>query len=419
MGRARRAALLGLVLGGLAACTSTSVKTPDCAPCTSGGGGSGASPGIGPAIQTPPAAAAKPLRAASWDQLPGWGSDDLTQVWPALLESCRGLRGRKEAALWRPFCEEAQRVSPRDTAAMRRLLESRLQPYQLIQPDGGSGGLLTGYYEPRLHGARTRTATAIHPVYGVPDDLLTIELADVFPELKDKRVRGRLVGNKVVPYWSRADLEAQPSRLKAKVLAWVEDPIELFFLQIQGSGRIQLSDGSLIRVGYADQNGHPYQSIGKVLLDRGELKPGEASMQGIQAWARANAQNPNKVQAVLNANPSYVFFRILPHEEGGPLGALGVPLTPERSIAVDTRTTPLGAPVWLSSVLPGEASPSVVGAPLQRLVLAQDTGGAIKGVVRADYFTGYGPDAGAVAGRMKQDLQMWVLLPPGLAPKAD
>jgi membrane-bound lytic murein transglycosylase A len=182
----------------------------------------------------------------------------------------------------------------------------------------------------------------------------------------------------------------------------------LFFLQVQGSGRVRLPDGALVRLNYADQNGHPYQSIGRVLVDRGDLKLEEASMQGIQAWGRAN---PARLPELLNANPSYVFFREVPNTPGGPVGALGVPLTAERSIAVDPRSVPLGAPVFLATTRPNSAR------PLNRLVLAQDTGGAIKGAVRADFFWGFGKEAGEQAGRMKQTGRMWVLLPPEAVPK--
>jgi len=245
----------------------------------------------------------------------------------------------------------------------------------------------------------------------VPPDLLTIELADVFPDLKNMRLRGRLQGNKVIPYYSRADIVAREREHADRVLLWVDDAVELFFLQIQGSGRVKLPDGRMVRLSYADQNGHPYQSVGRVLIERGELKPEQASMQGIQAWARAN---PDKLDELLNTNPSYVFFREVPakaNDHEGPPGALGVPLSAERSIAVDPRHVPLGAPVYLSTTQPNSSR------PLRRLMLAQDTGGAIRGVVRADFFWGFGPDAGSQAGRMKQQGQMWVLLPPGAAPK--
>jgi membrane-bound lytic murein transglycosylase A len=204
-----------------------------------------------------------------------------------------------------------------------------------------------------------------------------------------------------VPYPARKDIEAG-NGFKGKPIAWAEDPVDLFFLQIQGSGRIELPDGTHLRVGYAEQNGHPYQSIGKLLVERGELKLEQASMQGIKDWG---ARNPDKLSELLASNPSYVFFRLLPNDLTGPLGALGVPLTGGRSIAIDPRFIPLGAPVFLATTQPN--SPE----PLNRLVIAQDTGSAIRGGVRADFFWGFGEAAGELAGRMKQPGRMWVLLP--------
>lgn len=390
----------------MAGATATAV-CPACPVCPAPGAAPACPP---PAATQPPPPAAKPLQAARWEDLPGWGEDDLGAAWPAFLQSCKGLAGRKDWPLWRPACEEAQGLGGKPgKGSLRRFFESRFQPYLLTNGDGSTEGMITGYYEPLLKGARKPGGPGRYAVLGVPEDLLTIDLSELYPDLKNYRLRGRLVGNKVVPYWSRAELLAREDSLKARTLLWVEDPIELFFLQIQGSGRVSLPDGSIVRLGYAEQNGHPYQSIGRVLIEQGELKPEQASMQGIQAWARAN---PGKVDELLNANPSYVFFRELDLPPGeGPIGALGVPLTPERSIAVDPRSTPLGAPVFLAATQPNSSK------PLRRLVLAQDTGGAIKGVVRADYFWGYGAAAGALAGRMRQNGQMWVLLPPGLGPR--
>ena len=394
------ATLFGVLLG---ACTTAPKSTTaptvpptaaaaSCTPC--------AAP---PAPEKP---AAKPLQAARFADLPGWGDDNLTAAWPAFLQSCRALASQPKWPLWRAACSEAKGLPASDAGALRRFFEARFTPYLLTNPDATTSGLVTGYYEPLLHGSRTRSARYAQPVLGVPPDLLTIELADVLPELKGMRLRGRLQGNKVVPYYARAEISAHPAGNRA--LLWVDDAIELFFLQIQGSGRVKLPDGKLVRVGYADQNGHPYQSIGRVLIERGELTADQASMQGIQSWARAN---PDKLDELLNSNPSYVFFRELPaNANDGPPGALGVPLTAERSIAVDARHVPLGAPVFLATTQPNSAQ------PLRRLMLAQDTGGAIRGVVRADFFWGFGSDAGNLAGRMKQQGQMWVLLPPGAAP---
>lgn len=301
----------------------------------------------------------------------------------------------------------------KDGKAIRKFLETRLEPHLLTNPDGSTSGLVTGYYEPLLSGARTRTVKYAQPVLGVPPDLLTIDLSEVLPDLKNMRLRGRLVGNRVVPYYSRAEIAGHglEKSYPEKVLLWVDDAIELFFLQIQGSGRVKLPDGSMVRLGYADQNGHPYKAIGRVLADRGEMPIEQVSMQGIKEWARAN---PTRLGEILNSNPSYVFFREMPvkgNGDEGPQGALGVPLTPGRSIAVDPRQVPLGAPVFLATTQPSSS------VPLTRLMLAQDTGGAIRGVVRADFFWGFGADAGAQAGRMKQAGQMWVLLPQGAAPK--
>ncbi len=346
---------------------------------------------------------AKPLQEARWEDVKGWGADNLVEARGALIESCTVLARQP---LWSAACEEAHAL-PAENAALRAFFEARFRPWRVVNPDASTEGLVTGYYEPLLRGSRERSKSFSHAIYGVPDDLLVVDLGELYPELKNFRLRGRLDGRKVVPYWSRAELTPQAPALAGKALLWVADPIELFFLQVQGSGRVELADGRRVRVGYADQNGHPYQSIGRWLVEQGELKLEQASMQGIQAWARAN---PKRLNELLNTNPSFVFFRELPDSGGGPIGALGVPLTPGRSIAVDPRAVPLGAPVFLATTLP------LSEQPLQRLVMAQDTGGAIKGAVRADFFWGFGAEAGARAGRMRQRGEMWVLLPNALIP---
>jgi membrane-bound lytic murein transglycosylase A len=258
-----------------------------------------------------------------------------------------------------------------------------------------------------LYGSRVRTDRFRFPLYAVPDDLLTIDMADEYPQLKGMRLRGRLEGKRVIPYFDRKEIDDGIESSAEHVLFWVDDAVELFFLQIQGSGRIELPDGSLVKVGFADQNGHPYVSIGKILVESGEMKLEQASMQGIKHWAE---KNPDKLGALLDRNPSYVFFRELPDGLSAPLGALGVPLTGEYSLAVDARTIPLGAPVLLATTEPGKDT------PLNRLMLAQDTGGAIKGAVRADFFWGFGENAAIQAGRMKQQGRMWVLFPKGAEP---
>jgi len=413
---ALRRALLPLAVLGLAGCAGFTGKAVDqpaarpadqaaCAPCVCP-----ACPP--PAVTPPPPPPAKPLQPAAWAELTGWGDDDLAAAWPAFQYTCQALRRRAapaNAALWRQACDAADGLAGAggqpDGASLRNFFETRFEPYAVSNPDAGREGLITGYYEPLLKGRRERGGAAQSPIVGVPDDLLTVDLAELFPELKDKRVRGRVQGNKVVPYFTRGQIrEREGTALREKILAWVEDPVELFFLHIQGSGRIQLPDGGLLRVGYADQNGHPYLSIGRLLIDRGELKAEQASMQGIQAWARAN---PAKLNELLDANPSYVFFRELPNNGEGPLGALNVPVTGGRTLAVDPRYIPLGAPIFLATTEPNSTK------PLNRLMFGQDTGGAIRGAVRADFFWGFGAEAGALAGRMRQKGRMWVLLPKG------
>jgi membrane-bound lytic murein transglycosylase A len=341
---------------------------------------------------------------SKWEMLPDWQTLDLQGSWTAFLQSCRALKNKQG---WQDVCARANGLAQPDNAAMRNFFEESFAPYQVFNPDGAPQGLITGYYEPRLHGSRVKTKRFRHPLYAAPDDLLTIDLGEVYPQLKDLRLRGRLQGKRVVPYYNRADIDAGKAPLQGRELFWVDDAVELFFLQVQGSGRIELPDGSLVKIGYAEQNGHPYISIGKKLVEMGELKLEEASMQGIKEWA---GRNPKKLDALLAQNPSYVFFRELPDGLSAPLGALGVPLTEGYSIAVDPRTIPLGAPVLLATTFPNTTE------PLNRLMLAQDTGGAIKGAVRADFFWGFGELAGLQAGRMKQSGQMWVLFPKGAEP---
>jgi len=306
-------------------------------------------------------------------------------------------------------CEAARGLGERPGAsAVRSFFESRFTPWRVSNPDGTKEGLITGYYEPLITGSRHKGGAYAWPVLGVPDDLLSIDLGEVLPDLKGQRLRGRLVGRKVVPYYSRAELARMADKLAAKAILYADDAVELFFLQVQGSGRVKLPDGNIVRIAYADTNGHPYQSIGRWLADKGELRLEQASMDGIKNWARAN---PGRLQEMLNANPSYVFFREVPNTAGGPVGALGQPLTDGRSLAVDPRSIPLGAPVFLATTQPNTSQ------PLRRLMLAQDTGTAIKGGVRGDFYWGFGAEAGAQAGRMRQKGEMWVLYPRDQVPR--
>ena len=339
------------------------------------------------------------LQAVDWQQLDGWPGANVNLSHEAFLKSCRVLRHKKG---WSSVCDEAETLTEATNEILVAFFEQRFVPHRVSNEDGTDTGTITGYYVPELNGSRFRTQRFNNPIYRVPDDLLTIDLRSVYPELEGYRLRGRLEGNRVVPYYTRLELDQDVETLKGNELLWVEDPVELFFLHIQGSGSIRFDNGENVMINYGNQNGHPYRSIGKLLIERGEMTLDQMSMQNIRAWAK---QNPEQVAALLGENPSYIFFRELPEEMTTPPGSLGVPLTPEVSIAVDPRTIPLGAPVFLSTTWPYNPK------PLNRLMVAQDTGGAIKGGVRADFFWGMGPEAGALAGRMKQDGRMWVLLP--------
>ncbi len=347
-----------------------------------------------------------------YSALPGWSGDTPSAALPSFTSSCGALRARPDSATtWLAACAAAPLVRAGDDAAARAFFEAQFTPYRVTTPDGRDEGRVTGYYEPVLKGSRARTDRYRYPLYAPPDDLVTVELGDLFPELKSERVRGRLDGKRVVPYWTRAEIESGRAKLSGKELVWIDDPVEAFFVHIQGSARIELADRSMLRIGYADQNGLPYRSIGRVLIQQGELTLEQASMQGIKSWGR---QHPDKLPSLLDANPSYVFFREIARDPGagidGPVGALGVPLVAGRTIAVDARLLPLGAPVFLSTSHP------LSNVPLQRLVMAQDTGGAIRGALRADFFWGSGDDAGRNAGRMNQTGRMWLLWPKGAPP---
>ena len=388
----------------LAACGTLLPGKPSATPATPTTIPAVPAPTPTPAVEAPPE---KPpvsfsaLRASSWDAVPGWRDDNPQLAWSAFLTSCGAL---KNQPAWLSVCSVASALTEPSRELLQQFFETSFTPYQVINPDGSDQGLVTGYYEPLLHGSRKRTDTYRYPVYAVPDDLLVLDLAELYPELKNMRLRGRLEGRRVVPYFSRAQIESGAAPVTGKEIVWIDDAVELFFLQIQGSGRVRLENGEFVRLGYADQNGYPFRSVARLLIDRGDLPLERTSMQGIKAWAR---QNPGKVQDLLNYNASYVFFRELPSDLAGPLGALGVPLTARRSIAVDPRYIPLGAPVFLATTMPNSRQ------PLNSLMMAQDTGGAIRGAVRADFFWGFGDEAGALAGRMRQSGKMWVMLPNG------
>ena len=336
-----------------------------------------------------------------WSSLQNWASDNQSDVWNGFLKSCQKLSHEQ----WQEVCHLAESSGDLSDAEVREFFESNFDVRPVYAEGGVSQGLITGYYEPLLEGSWERSEEFRYPLYGVPKDLLIVDLGGIYPELKNMRLRGKLDGNKVVPYYDRAQLDDDQDLLQGTEILWVNSLVDVFFLHVQGSGRVQLMDGSTTAVGYAGQNGHPYQSIGKVLTEMGELEIEEVTLFTIKDWLKSN---PTRLNEILSKNPSYIFFELRDAQADGPIGSLNVALTPRRSIAVDRNVIPLGAPVWLQTTLPNEQQ-----SPLNKLMLAQDTGGAIKGHVRADVFWGRGDEAEKMAGLMKQQGKLFVLLPKG------
>ena len=363
------------------------------------------------------------LRSASFADLPGWEKDAVADALPAFLASCRRFARQsptEEVAPmevggtvgdWLPLCRQAEGLS-REDGALRAFLEQELVPFAVFNNDEAEG-LFTGYYEPTLQGSRKKHGRYRIPLYRRPKDLVQIDLGEFREDLAGKRLAGRLEGGSLRPYPDRAAIDGGAVARHGLELVWVDDPIDAFFLHIQGSGRVELEDGGFLRVGYAAQNGHPYFAIGRELVSRGALTLKQVSMQSIRHWLE---ENPDQADAVMARNPSYVFFRNL--DGAGPVGSHGAVLTPGRSLAVHRKFLPLGAPVWLAASAPAldDEEPD---EPLQRLMIAQDTGGAIRGPVRGDVFWGPGDEAAERAGRMKHTGRMWLLLPRSLAEARD
>lgn len=364
------------ILGTLAACSSPPLLPP---PAQDAARGAPMTPSV-----PPRPAAAQRWVATDWRDLPGWGDDDLLAAWPALLASCR-----RPAPGWAEFCARTALQPPADALEAALLLMKHLRPWRLAADNGEPTGLLTGYFEPQLNASRTRQGAFQWPVHALPAD----------PNLR------RL---------PRREIDGHP-RFAALELAYLDDPFGLLQLQIQGSGRLVLRDAAggerLSRVAWAGHNDQPFQSVARALLDRGEVA--DATPRALSDWAR---RNPAKVREALAVNPRVVYFReeALPDASQGPRGAQGVPLTPGRSVAVDRAFITLGTPLWLDSTEPW--SPGAAPTPLRRLVLAQDTGSAITGAVRADLFWGWGEEALQRASRTKQPLRLWALWPQGLTP---
>ena len=362
------------------------------------------------------------LQPISYEQLAGWRADDPREALEAFHRSCAQL-AQRDAAIpmgpdplfgqvgdWQSVCTDAAAAAGASADQARAFVEDRFSPYLVV--DGNNPeGLFTGYYEPLLNGSRHFGGPYTVPLYRPPDDLLRIDLGRFNPELAGYAIYGRIAGREFVPYHSRGDIDSGALAGRGLELLWVDDPVDRFFLQIQGSGQVRLEDGSLVRIGYAGQNGHPYRAIGRDLIEIGVLSREDVTLPAIREWLEAH---PDDAFQIMARNRSYIFFEERPElaPDEGPLGAEGVPLTAGRSLAVDPRYIPFGVPVWLDTTAPW---PEGEG-PLRRLVVAQDAGGAIKGVVRGDVFWGAGERAEAIAGHMKSRGRYAILLPRFLIP---
>ena len=384
-----------------------------------------------------PTGSSATYRAVSFHELPQWNEQSFGDSLAAFKKSCLKLANQ---AKWQYTCARANQTA-HSTAAAKAFFEQNFTPWQ-VSERGQAGGKVTGYYEPVLHGDTRNTSTARFPIYGIPSDFVSIPLpanlrnskATVrvsptgnnrgaiqsngayianlaqFPiTARTTALKGRFVGNQFVPYFTRAQINAGALNGRAPILGYANDPVELFFMHIQGSGRLRTPAGNFVRLGFADKNEYPYVSIGQYMSTRGYLPLAQTSMQNIKSWM---GKNPNRLAEVLGQNPSYVFFKVLDgSSDQGPVGALGVPLTGGYSGAVDKHHITLGAPLFLATSHPANAN-----AGLNRLIVAQDTGSAIKGAVRVDYFWGYGNEAGQMAGRHNTTGYVWQLLPHGVLP---
>jgi len=310
-------------------------------------------------------------------------NENFSQVQEMFIKSCQS---NKTQQLYGDLCEKSKITTNFKTFVKENFVLEKLEADE---------SLLTGYYEPELHGSLIKNEVYKYPIYNTPKDLVSVNLSSLYPKLKNYRLRGRLQDNKVIPYYSRQELGKRV--INAEIIAYTDSKIDLFFLEVQGSGRIKLEDGTTLFIGYANQNGQPYKSIGKYLVTLGEISQEDISLQSIRLWFK---EHPSRVDDILNHNSSVVFFRV---REQGATGSLGIELTPMRSIAVDRRYIPLGSMLYLSA-----KSETI---DFNRIVFAQDTGGAIKGKVRADMFLGFGENAGKIAGELKAPLHLWIFQP--------
>jgi membrane-bound lytic murein transglycosylase A len=360
------------------------------------------------------------LKTASFSDLEGWNNEDFKGFMNAYRTSCARILRKNPSdkfssdpawgtyGEWQAACRSGQGVNENDPPAVRAFLQNNFKVVSATAA-GDPQGLFTGYYESTLNGSRTKHGAYQYPLLGRPADLIMVELGDFREELKGQRIAGRVIEGKLKPYENRAAIVSgrmPPEQFKP--LVWLDDPHDAFFVQVQGSGIVHLDDGSLMRVGYAAQNGHPYYAIGRELVKRGIYKKDEVSMDTIRNWM---LQNPAKAEELMNTNPSYVFFQEMKDDGAGagPQGGEGVKLTAGRSLAIDRGKLPYGFPVYLMADYADEN-----GKLIRKLMMAQDTGGAIRGAVRGDYFWGSGAMAESKAGPMKARGRYFFLLPKGL-----
>lgn len=326
-----------------------------------------------------------------YSDLPNWKKDNFEEVAVALSRSCQMPND-----IWRDFCSG---LKEQETSKnIRSYIEKKLTPY-LVTTYGNTTGTFTGYYETELTGSLQKTDSSQTPIYGIPNDLIKVYSSDICRDKSDEIFYGRAENGRFVSYFDRKDIVQ--NGCNAPILLWADSDIDAFLLHIQGSGRVVTPEG-VYRVGYAGNNGHSFVGIGKIMSDSGVLESGKASMPEIKKWLE---KNPEKAKELMVQNPRYIFFEFKETADG-PIGAQGVALTPQRSLAVDTNYIPLGTPIYLTTSNP----------KIRKLVVAQDKGAAIKGAIRGDYFWGYGEDAFEQAGRMKSNGSYYVLWPKGRRP---
>ena len=330
------------------------------------------------------------LQEVSWDEMEGFENDNLNISLEVFKKACT------KSQKFETLKEICTKVNQDDIKDPKEFFVSNFTPYKLLDNNNDEHGLITGYYEPILNGSLVKTKRFQYPIYKTPKNLLIVDFGSLYPELKNYKLRGKIVGNKVVPYDSREQIE---SKNNLDVICYVDDKIDLFFLHIQGSGKVRLQDDSIINVGYAQQNGRGYYPIGRKLIEDGYIAQEDISLQTIRKWLK---ENPSKMDEIVNLNESYIFFI---QSDATATGSLGVPLVANRNLAVDRSYIPLGFPVFINTTNPIDET------PIQQLMVAADTGGAIKGEIRADFFFGNGEKAEKLAGIMKQKGSLYILIP--------